>query len=85
MRVIAFRLRSKFKSQSKVLLPSGLKRAVEKVPKLIQRESFPGVIEGKQMFGETNTGGNLANFSPFCDETGMLRIRGRIRHANLRF
>ena len=29
--------------------------------------------------------GNLAKFSPFSDEKGLIRIRGRIKHANLSF
>ena len=85
MRVIAFCLRLKFKSQSKVILPCELQRAEEKVLKLIQRETFLEVYDGKQMFGKTSKGGELAKFSPFFDECGMIRIRGRIKHANLSF
>ena len=33
------------------------------------------------MFGKTTEGGDLE----FFDETGMLRIRNRIKHANLSF
>ena len=85
VRVIAFCLRLKFKSQSKVLLPCELQQAQEKVLKLIQRETFPEVYDGKQMFGKTRKGGDLAKFSPFFNECGMIRIRGRIKHANLSF
>ena len=85
VRVIAFCLRLKFKSHSKVLLPCELQRAEEKVLKLIQRETFPEVYDGKQMFGKTSKGGDLAKFSPFFDECGLIRIRGRIKHANLSF
>ena len=85
VRVIAFCLRLKFKSQSKVLLPCELQRAEEKVLKLIQRETFPEVYDGKQMFCKTSKGGDLAKFSPFFDECSMIRIRGRIKHANLSF
>ena len=48
VRVIAFCLRLKFKSQSKVLLPCGLQRAEEKILKLIQRETFPEVYDGSK-------------------------------------
>ena len=65
VRVIASCLRLKFKSQCKVLLPCELKRAEEKVLKLIQRESFPEVYDGKQLFGKTNKSGDSAKFSPF--------------------
>ena len=85
LRVIAFCLRLKFKSQSKVLLSCELKRAEEKVLKLIQREIFPEVYNGKQMFGKTSKGGDLANFSPFFGECGMIRIRSRIKLATLSF
>ena len=78
VRVIAFCLRLKFKSQSKVLLPCELQRAEEKILKLIQRETFPEVYDVKQMFGKTSKGGDLAKFSPSFDECGMIRIRGRI-------
>ena len=30
-------------------------------------------------------GGNLAKISPFSDKKGLIRIRGRIKHANLSF
>ena len=85
VRVIAFCLRLKFKSQSKVLLPCELQRAEEKFLKIIQRETFPEVYDGKQMFGNTSKGGDLAKFSPFFDVCGMIRIKGRINHANLSF
>ena len=60
VRVIAFRLRVKFRRQSKVLLPSELKRAEERVFRLIQRETFPKFHEEKQTFGKTNKVGDLA-------------------------
>ena len=65
VRVIAFRLRVKCRSQSKILLPSELKRVEERVFKLIQRETFPKFHEEKQTFGRTNKVGDLAKFSPF--------------------
>ena len=37
------------------------------------------------MLKKTNKGGNLAKFSPFSDENGLTRIRGRVKHANLNF
>ena len=83
VRVIAFCLRLKFKSQSKVLLPCELELAEEKVLILIQQETIPEMYEGKQSFGKTSKGGNLAKFSPFLEENGLIRIRGRIKHANL--
>ena len=85
VRVIAFCLRVKFGSQPKVLLPGELKRAEERVSKLIQRETFPVVHEEKQTFGKTNKVGVLAKFSPFFDNTGIIRVGGRIKHANLSF
>ena len=85
VRVIAFCLRLKFKRQSKFLLPCELKRAEEKVLKLLQRETFPEVYDGKQPFGKIKKDGHLAKVSPFFDECGMIRIRGRIKHANLSF
>ena len=43
------------------------------------------MYDGKQLLGKTSKGGDLAKFSPFFDEYGMIRIRGRIKHANLSF
>ena len=54
VRVIAFYLRLKFKSQSKVLLPCELERAEKTILKLVQRETFPEVYEGKRSFGKTS-------------------------------
>ena len=71
------------KSQSKVLLPCELELAEEKVLILIQQETIPEMYEGKQSFGKTSKGGNLAKISPFLEENGLIRIRGRIKHANL--
>ena len=75
VRVVAFCLRLKFKSQSKVLLPCELELAEEKVLKLIQQETFLEMYEGKQPFGKTSKSRNLAKFSPFLDENGLIRMR----------
>ena len=82
--VIAFCLRVKFSSQSKVLLPGVLKRA-GKVFKLIQQETFPEVHGEKQTFGKTNEVDDMAKFSSFFDDTGKIRVGGRIKHATLSF
>ena len=55
------------------------------VLKKIQRETFLEVYDGKQMFCKTSKGGDMAKFSPFFDEFSIIRIRGRIKHANLKF
>ena len=85
MRIVAFCLRLKFKSQSKVLLPGELKRVEENVFQLLQREIFPEVHEQKQTFGNTSRVGGLAKFSSFFDDTGILRVGGRTKHADLSF
>ena len=85
VRVIAFCLRLKYKSQSKVLLVEELNRSEERVLKMIQKESFPDLFDEKESFGKTKKGGNLSKFAPFFDEKGVIRIRGRIKHANLSF
>ena len=74
-----------FKSQSKVLLPCELELAEEKVLKLSQQKTFPELYDEKQSFGKTSKGVILAKFSPFLVENGLIRIRGRIKHANLSF
>ena len=35
------------------------------------------------MFGKTSKCGDVVKVSPFFDECGVIRIRGRIKHANL--
>ena len=66
VRGIAFCLRLKFKSQSKVLLSCELQRAEENVPKLIQRETFLEVYDGKKCLvrqAKVETWQNFLHFS----------------------
>ena len=53
VRVIAFCLRLKYKSQSKVLLVEELNRAEERVWKMIRKESFPDLLSEEESFGKT--------------------------------
>ena len=62
-----------------------MQRAEERPLKLIQIETFSDFCNGKQDVKKTNKGGNSAKFSPFSDEKGLIRIGGRIKHANLSF
>ena len=75
----------KCKSQSQVLTSDEMQRAEERALKLIQIETFSDFCNRKQDVKKTNKGWNLAKFSPFSDEKGLIRIRGRIKHANLSF
>ena len=68
-----------------MLLTHELQRAEECVLKLLQKETFQDVFDGKQGFEKTSKAGNLSKFAPFFDEKGIIRIRGRIKHANLSF
>ena len=66
VRVIAFCLRLKFKGQSKVVLPSELQRAEEKVLKLIQRENFLKCMMGSKCLvrqAKVETWQNFLHFS----------------------
>ena len=83
--VIAFSLRVKLRRQSKVSLPGGMKRAKDRIFKLIQLKVFPDVFEGKQTFCKKSKVGLLATFSPFLDDTGLIRVRGRSKDKNLSF
>ena len=85
VRAIAHCLRLKYKSQSKVLTSDEMQPAEERELKLIQIETFSDFCNGKEGVKKTNIGRNLAKFSPFSDEKGLIRIRGRIKHANLSF
>ena len=85
VRVIAFCLQLKYKSQFKVLLVEELNRAEEKDLKMIQKESFPDLFDEKESFGKTEKVGNLSKFAPFFDEKGVIRIRVCIKYANLSF
>ena len=60
VRVTAFCLRLKYRSQSKVLLVEELNRAEERVLKMIQRESFSELFSEKESFGKTKICGNLS-------------------------
>ena len=83
--VLAFCLGLKCKSQSKVLTSDELQRTEKRALKLIQIETFSDFCNGKQDVKKTNKGGSLAKISPFSDEKGLIRIRSRIKHANLSF
>ena len=85
VRAITYCLRLKYKSQSKVLNSDELQRAEEGALKLIQIETIFDFCNGKQDVQKTNKGGNLAKFSLICDEKGLIRVRGRIKEANLSF
>ena len=86
VRVIAFCLRIKYKSQSKVLLADELQRAETSLLRMIQKETFPEMFkESRQNPENSKKVGDLSKFSPFFDDTGLIRIRGRIKHANLTF
>ena len=82
VRVIAYCLRLKYKSQTKVLTSDELQRAEERALKRIQIETFSDFCNGKQDVKKNEQRGE---FSPFYDEKGLIRIRGRIKHANLSF
>ena len=62
-----------------------LQRTEERALKLIQIETFSDLCNGKQDVKKTNKRGNLAKFSPVSDEKRLIRVRGRIKHANLCF
>ena len=76
VRVIAYCLRLKYKSQSKVLLSDDLQLTEERAVKLFQIETFSDFYNGKQDVKRTNKGGNLAKFSPFFGEKGYIRTEG---------
>ena len=62
-----------------------MNRAEEQVLEMLQRESFLELFSEKQSFGKTKKGRILSKFAPFFDGTGVIRIRGRIKHAHLSF
>ena len=64
VRVIAFCLRLKYKSQSKALLVEELNRAEERVLKMIQKESFPDLFDEKESFGKTKKAEIYQNLHP---------------------
>ena len=78
-------MRLKYISQSKKLLVEDLNRAQKRVWKTIQKEFFPDLFSEKESFGKIKKGGSLSKFAPFFDGKGVIRIRSRIKHANLRF
>ena len=86
IRVIAFCLRIKYKSQSKVLLTDELQRAETSLLRMIQKETLLEMFkESRQNPENSKKVGDLSKFSPFFDDKGLIRIRGRIKHANLTF
>ena len=53
--------------------------------KNIQKESFPEVFGENESFGKSKKGGNLSKIAHCFDEKAVIRIKGNVIHANLKF
>ena len=67
------------------MLSDELQRAEERASVLFQTKTIFDFCNGRQDVKRTIKWGILAKFLPFSDERGLVRIKGRIRHANLSF
>jgi len=77
LRTISWMLKLKFPTDELYITQAELNRALGKLLKYTQEESFPKEIQTLEK-GETLVQGhNLANLDPFLDEQGALRVRGR--------
>ncbi|XP_018375289.1 PREDICTED: uncharacterized protein LOC108769043 [Trachymyrmex cornetzi] len=65
------------------LNPEELKRAELIISRMVQAERFPREACSLQQGKEVPANSQLAALNPFLDEAGVIRVRGRLKHADL--
>ena len=89
-RVVAWILRfsklcRKKQSGSSYLSPSELKEACFTIYKLVQRQWYPAEIKALTYNRTIPVESKLQQLCPFLDETGTLRVGGRLKNAEIPF
>lgn len=67
------------------LFVSELEAAKLTLVKIVQRECFQNDIQHISSFGAVNKRSSILKLNPFLDASGILRVGGRLRHANLSY
>ena len=70
---------------SMYLTPSELKKACEKIYKLVQAQWYQTEIKALSDGLETPNNSKLRQLRPFLDENGILRVGGRLKNARIPF
>lgn len=89
-RVIAYCLRFGAKAREgnstvEDLVPEELKRAETCIIKLVQRIHFDSELRNLANNRPLDTKSNILSLNPFLDASGVLRVGGRLKHANVNF
>ncbi|XP_055701775.1 uncharacterized protein LOC129801041 [Phlebotomus papatasi] len=80
-----YRTYKKQETMSGCLSPGELSQARVTIVRLVQKESFPGDYQNLSKNNVVSRQSKLRNLNPFLDETGLIRVGGRIRHADVRY
>ncbi|XP_026740536.1 uncharacterized protein LOC113502962 isoform X1 [Trichoplusia ni] len=77
------RLRLKQKAQSRHLTLQEIRHAKSKLIKYVQETDFLEEIHNLQQGKPISSKSKLLNLNPFLDQDGILRVGGRLKHANI--
>ncbi|XP_055714803.1 uncharacterized protein LOC129808922, partial [Phlebotomus papatasi] len=80
-----YRTYKKQKTMSGCLSPGELSQARITIVRHVQKESFPEDYQNLSKNNVVSRQSKLRNLNPFLDETGLIRVGGRIRHADVRY
>ena len=74
----------RFKTKQKGPLKAGeIHQAEQILFRFVQNESFPNVSKSIANSKEIPKTLNIAKLSPFIEEDGTIRVKGRLKHSNL--
>ena len=73
-----------FKTKQKITLKADEIHPAEQILfRFVQNESFPNVTKSIGNSKEISKTLNIAKLSPFVEEDGTIRVKGRLKHSNL--
>ena len=74
----------RFKTKQKGTLKADeIHQAEQILFRFVQNESFPNVSKSIANSKEISKTLNIAKLSPFIEEDGTIRVKGRLKHSNL--
>ena len=79
---IAYCMRFK-KKQKGTLKAEEIHQAEQKLFRFVQNESFPNVSKSIANSKEISKTLSIAKLSPFIEEDGKIRVKGRLKHSNV--
>ncbi|XP_077275276.1 uncharacterized protein LOC143904452 [Temnothorax americanus] len=89
-RIIAYCIRfasrcRSLRNDSEDLSTEDLKKAEMRIVKLVQITAFESELRSLSQKRPLDKKSNILSLSPFLDDDGVLRVGGRLRHADLKF